>query len=343
MKVGFIAPQSISVINGGVRTQALMTAESLAKLGVEIVFISPWDNITETDIDLFHVFTAGYETIGIVSRLHEQKRKVVVSPVMFSNRSSSTIRRSINVEEKLTSISAGIRSEFGIKKDVCKKADLLLPNTSSEAQLISKAFELDESKINVVPNGVELRFQNASSDLFFTQNKLRDFVLFAGQSSAPRKNILSLIKAMQNIDSDLLIIGSFDDSEYSKVCLKFVENNPRIHLLATIDHDSDLLASAYAACKVFVLPSQFETPGIAAMEAALAGANIVITKAGGTKDYFKEYAEYVSHDSIESIKKGILAALEKPKSTELKHHISDTYSWDKVGEMTLNNYQELMK
>jgi len=43
-----------------------------------------------------------------------------------------------------------------------------------------------------------------------------------------------------------------------------------------------MLASAYAACDVFVLPSMFETPGIAALEAGLAGAKIVITKYGGT-------------------------------------------------------------
>lgn len=121
MKVGFIAPQSIYAVNGGVRTQALMTARALTDLGVEVKFISPWDDISENELDLFHIFTAGYETIGIISRLQEQKKKIVLSPVLFSNRSYKTIRRAINVEEKLTSVSAGIRSEFGIKKDVCKK------------------------------------------------------------------------------------------------------------------------------------------------------------------------------------------------------------------------------
>ena len=342
MKVGFIAPQSISLVNGGVRTQALMTARALTDLGAEVKFLSPWDDISETKIDLFHVLTAGYETIGIVSRLHEQKSKVVLSPVLFSNRSYKTIRRAINVEEKLTSVSAGIRSEFGIKKDVCKKSDLILPNTSSEAKLITKAFELEKSKIKIVPNGVELRFKDSDPELFVAQKKLKDFVLFTGQASAPRKNILSLIKAMHNIDADLVIIGSFNDSEYSKVCLKFAQENRRIHLLETMDHNSDLLRSAYAASKVFVLASQFETPGIAAMEAALAGANIVITEAGGTKDYFKEFAHYITHSSIESIQHGIIEALAKPKSTELVKHISENYSWSKVGELTMKNYQELL-
>ncbi len=35
-----------------------------------------------------------------------------------------------------------------------------------------------------------------------------------------------------------------------------------------LDHDDPLLASAYAAARVFALPSWFETPGLAALEAA---------------------------------------------------------------------------
>ena len=342
MKIGFIAPQSISVINGGVRTQALMTAQSLEDLGVEVVFISPWDDISSTEFDLFHVFTAGYETIGIVSRLRELHKKIALSPVMFSNRGFKTIQRALTIEEKLSSLSKGIRSEFGIKKEVCNLADRILPNTSDEAELISTAFEIDTSKINVVPNGVELRFLSSKPELFIKKTGLNNFVLFAGQASAPRKNVLSLINAVQELDVNLVIIGDFDNTGYSKVCIEHASKNKNVHLFDSLGHDSELLSSAYAACKVFALPSQFETPGIAAMEAALAGANIVITQDGGTKDYFNESAEYVAHNSVESIKEGIIKALEKPKAKELSKHISENYSWDKVGKLTLSNYQEIL-
>ena len=44
-----------------------------------------------------------------------------------------------------------------------------------------------------------------------------------------------------------------------------------VRWLGASDHDDPLLASAYAAARVFALPSWFETPGLAALEAALAG------------------------------------------------------------------------
>ena len=62
--------------------------------------------------------------------------------------------------------------------------------------------------------------------------------------------------------------------------------------LGRLEHDDPLLASAYAAARVFALPSWFETPGLAALEAALAGCAVVITPFGSTREYFGELVEY---------------------------------------------------
>ncbi len=342
MNIGFIAPQSIAVVNGGVRTQALMTANELKKIGVNISFISPWERIEGLDIDLFHVFSAGIENTGIINRLSETGKKIALSPVMFSNRSSDFIRRLMKWESKLHKFSAGIRSEFAIKKLSCLKADRLLPNTYSEAKLISEAFGIDDSKLIVVPNGVEERFKNSSPDFFTNKTNLKDFILFAGQASAPRKNVLSLLKAVEKIDTDLVLIGDFDDSEYSSKCLKLANKMDHVHLFNTQQHDSELLSSAYAACKTFVLPSQFETPGIAAMEASLAGANIVITRCGGTTNYFENFVDYVDPKSVDSIRKGVISSLNKNKSNQLKQHILDNFLWKKTAEQTLKAYNQIL-
>ena len=102
-----------------------------------------------------------------------------------------------------------------------------------------------------------------------------------------------------------------------------------------------MLASAYAACNVFALPSTFETPGIAALEAALAGAKIVITPHGGTRDYFNNMAEYVNPYSVESIRAGIVASLESKKSNTLQQHIKNEFLWNRVAEKTLAVYKSI--
>lgn len=342
MNIGFIAPQSIAAVNGGVRTQALMTAKHLKDLGVNISFVSPWEHLSSKKIDAFHVFTASPENSGIVSRLHEEGRKIILSPVLFSNRSPSKIATFLKFESAFSKLNKGIRSEFSIKKDICKKADLILPNTNDEAHLIETGFDISGKKIQVIPNGVESRFANSDPSLFKEQTGLSNFVLFSGQASAERKNVLKLIKSFDELDMNLVIIGDFSNSEYSKECIKLANKIESIHLMDTLAHDSDLLSSAYAACSVFVLPSQFETPGIAALEAALAGANIVITEVGGTRDYFKNFAEYVSPYSDRSISKGIQSAFEKAPSDDLKNHILENYTWDIVAKKTLNQYEKVL-
>ncbi len=118
--------------------------------------------------------------------------------------------------------------------------------------------------------------------------------------------------------------------------------NKNIIIIEGIDHNSNLLESAYAACDVFALPSYFETPGIAALEAALAGAKIVITKNGGTKEYFINDAIYVNHHSVRSIKDGIEQALNRKKNSTLRDRILKEYNWRKVAEKTASAYRQLL-
>ncbi|MBO6524497.1 MAG: glycosyltransferase family 4 protein [Balneolaceae bacterium] len=339
MKVGFVAPLGIAAVNGGVRTQALQTAEALGKLNVEVDFVSPWQEGIEVDIT--HVFVAGPDTLGILRRCSELGIKTVLSPVFFSNRSATTIASSLKAEKMLSKVGSGIRSDFGIKAEACQIADLVLPNTPAEAELIEKGFEINSSKILVVPNGVETRFKNSTTDSFIKKYGFKDFVLFVGQAGAPRKNVIKLLEVAPKIKAPIVIIGSLYDDEYGQQCKKLANTAGNITFIDTIDHDSELLSSAYAACHTFVLPSKYETPGIAAMEAALAGANIAITEKGGTRDYFKDWVEYLNPQSNDSIVKAVNLSLRKKKSQDLKNHILNHYSWGEIGRRTLDAYNKL--
>ena len=339
MKVGFIAPLEITAVNGGVRTQALQTASELKLLGIEVEFISPWQNIF--DVDFVHVFVAGPSTIGILNRCSELGLKTVLSPVFFSNRSAKTINRSLKIESLLAKVGSGIRSDFGIKSEACRLADIIIPNTTAEAVLIINGFDVNKTKVSVIPNGVESRFTDSNPELFIEKYGVKDFVLFVGQSGAPRKNLIKLLEASPNINSKIVVIGSLYDDDYGNRCKELAKKSGNVTFIDTLEHDSELLSSAYSACHTFVLPSLFETPGIAAMEAALAGANIAITNKGGTYDYFGEWASYLDPNSTNSIAEAVNKALQKKKNEKLKTVILDKFSWKIVAEKTLAVYKQL--
>jgi glycosyltransferase involved in cell wall biosynthesis len=120
------------------------------------------------------------------------------------------------------------------------------------------------------------------------------------------------------------------------------KRNPRITLIDGLPNDSPMLASAYAACDTFVLPSLYETPGIAALEAGLAGAKIVITPYGGTTEYFGESAVYVEPGSVSSIRDGIRMALARQRDGRLRDRIRSRYLWSSVASQTKAAYERVI-
>jgi glycosyltransferase involved in cell wall biosynthesis len=191
----------------------------------------------------------------------------------------------------------------------------------------------------VIPNGVDERFYHADPTLFVQEYGVRDFVLNVGHIGTGRKNVLSLVRALKNIDHPAVIIGKVQENAYSRQTLNEAALNPNIRIIEGLANDSPLLASAYAAARVFAFPSRYETPGIAALEAGLAGASVVITPYGGTRDYFGNDAIYVEPDSVDSIADGIRRALQSERSTALRERIRREYLWPVVAEKTAAAYR----
>ena len=344
MKILMVAPLSIGIVHGGVRMQSIKTAEHLQKLGVTIDFYNPWDETDPESYDLVHIFLAANETLAIANRLRERKCRVAVSPVFFTRRSASIIRQTINAESIGSKLFKGIFSDYSIKASVCKAADIVLPNTSDEADLIRDGFGISEQKIRVVPNGVDTAFNDATPNLYHSRYGITNFTLFVGDASAPRKNVLNLLREHTQADQPLVIIGALDASEYSGQCRQIIDNRDNVHFFGPLGHDDPMLASAYAAADVFTLPSQFETPGIAAMEAALAGCKIAITKIGGTREVFGKHAYYIDPEDSATIMQAIRSAHESASDTNnpLKQHIINEYTWERVAEKTLQAYRFIL-
>ena len=130
-------------------------------------------------------------------------------------------------------------------------------------------------------------------------------MLYVGRIE-PRKNVLGLIRAVAAAG---LAAGG-----HRRRRRPATRTTPRpaggwaaaaVRWLGAIDHDDPRLASAYAAARVFALPSWFETPGLAALEAALAGAAVVITPLGCTREYFGDRVEYARPDRPAELRRAI--------------------------------------
>lgn len=339
MHVCFATYQSVNLLKGGPRTQILQTKKALETLGVQVSLFESWQEFDPKRIDIVHLFSANIGTYHLAREIHKLGIPLVVTPIFYTRRSASTVRRVIRFNKLLGRIFRGTWTDYGLVAEICSWAEMVLPNTTSEAELFREGFGVPETKMTIVPNGVEERFYFADPKAFKDKYGIEKFILNVGHIGPERKNVLSLIRALAMIDHPAVIIGRIEDNAYGRLCLEEAKKNPRLRIIESLPNDSDLLASAYAACDVFVLPSQFETPGIAALEAALAGAKIVITKNGGTHDYFGNDALYVNPASDDDIKQKILTALQKPKTPDLRERIRKEFLWEKVGEKTKEVYE----
>jgi len=342
MNITIACYQAISLLHGGPRVQALQTKSELEKLGVNVSLFNPWENFSPDKTDLVHLFSANLGTFHLARVLNAFSFPFVTSSIFFSQHSPGFIKRAVALNNFLKKMRQGLWTDYVFTQQICQWASEVMPNTTDESRLLSEGLSIPKEKITIIPNGVEPRFEFGDPALFKKKYGVDKFILNVGHIGPVRKNVLNLIRALKGIDYPAVIIGKITKGKYAEQCLHEAKQNKNITIIEGLDNNSEMLLSAYAACDVFVLPSLFETPGIAALEAALAGAKIAITPYGGTKDYFGSMAVYTDPKSVESIRRGITDSVNQPKNPALKEHIKKEYLWSCVAEKTLKVYKKVL-
>jgi len=343
MNVVLAGYQAISILHGGPNTQLRNTAKHLTDLGVNVKLFDPWTRLRKEECDLVHLFAANIGTYHLARELHGLGIPIVLSPIIYSLHSATFVKTMLKASRFIQRLARGVWTDYALAADICGWAGKILPNTQAEADLVVEGLGIEKEKVTVIPNGVDERFLDANPTLFKNKYGLENFILSVGHTGHRRKNVLALIQALGKIDHPAVIIGRIVPGEYGDACVHEASKHKHILLIDSLENDSAMLASAYAACDVFVLPSLFETPGIAALEAGLAGAKIVITKYGGTSDYFGELADYVDPHSLNSIQTGILNSLGKTKNVALRDHIRKEFLWGCVAERTAEIYKDVLQ
>ena len=198
---------------------------------------------------------------------------------------------------------------------------------------------------SIVRNPIDAdRFGAASSDLFVSKYGLKDFVLCLARIE-PRKNQLMLLCALRNSGLPIVLIGHSTDEAYLQTIKPYL--GPTVHLLGRIDPNSDIIPSACAAARVFVLPSFAEGAPLAALEAGAAGASLVLSNQSGEREYFGDQARYCDPYNASSIRSAVLEAFESKRSkTEReaqKARIADEFSWSWHIDATLDVYRKTIE
>ncbi len=307
---------------GGGEIQLLKTEEQLLAQGIEVVRFNPWSPSLH-DADLVHFFSCMGGSYNFHAYLIRHSIPYVVSSILWPD------------DVKKFPV-----SEI---KYILNNAALIFPNSQAEALIIAEKFQIPLPKFHLTHNGVdEIFFQHNISPQLARQafHLPAQFILSVGNIE-PRKNQLLMIKAAKRLGLPLVIAGHIRDQEYFNQVQAYA---PELFLhLGPLPHASELQISLYRACAVFILPSLYETPGLAALEAATVGAPIVITAVGATQEYFGQYALYCAPDSESELVAGIqhqLAHQNQDRTAQIDYLIR--YRWEQVAKQVIAGYQEVI-
>jgi glycosyltransferase involved in cell wall biosynthesis len=345
----FHAPSFTFQAPGGGENQLVQTGMHLENLGHHIRLFIPWtDRLSSAR--LLHLFGMSREGLELARRARALGTAVVLSPIAWFEPSALW---SLETGTAMKSLRLGAWAARrlapnlpGWRRELLELADRILPNSRAEANQLVGLFRADRRRIRVVPNGVLESFRAASPVPFRERFGLDgDFVLFAGRIE-PRKNPLGLIRAMRRIREGkasrrLVIIGDAPPEArgYLELCRR--EGGDDVLWLPAFDHHDPLLASAYAAARVFALPSWFETPGLAALEAALTGTPVVLTPFGSTREYFGDRVFYAHPGRLGEIAGAIARAWTRGRDPRLASFVASHYLWPRVAQETAEVYDQV--
>ncbi|MFA5312038.1 MAG: glycosyltransferase family 4 protein [Methanomassiliicoccales archaeon] len=194
---------------------------------------------------------------------------------------------------------------------------------------------LDHERLVTIPNGVDM----PDGHIDRTEE---NFILFVGRLVGT-KGLPYLIKAMPRIDSRLMICGAGpDEASLKKLTSKLGLTN-KIEFAGKVSEDrkSELLST----CKLFVMPSTFESYGIAVAEAMSYGKAIVSTNIGGLPEVVGNGGVLCRSKDESDLAEKINSLLSNDGARHAfgkrAEELARNYSWDRSAERTADLYKSI--
>ncbi|MFP6640731.1 MAG: glycosyltransferase family 4 protein [Myxococcota bacterium] len=349
---------------GGDTTQILRTKEALHELGAQVT-LSSEAQPRLLDYDLVHLFHLDrvWQNLLWVKQIRASGVPAVMSPIYWPTFEFDRLgRRGLqgSLSRKLGSMRyAGLRAlqhsvisswvghdlsilQPGVLhfedsvRSILDSVHALLPNSRAEQLEIERHFGA-LAPSHLIPNAVDVSIFRPPRD---EARRSAQQVIYVGRIE-PRKNQLGLIRALSGTPIQLAVIGqpARFGHRYARQCRRAAGPNVTFHGWQA----PSALARYYREAQVHACTSWYETPGLASLEAAASGCQLVATDRGATREYFGDQIEYCSPNDPASIRSAVEKAMIRESNMLLRDHIAKELTWRKAGERTLAVYHETLK
>jgi len=239
-------------------------------------------NADDVDADIVHCHTWYAQFAGIITKL------CYGIPLVITTHSLEPLR-----PWKREQLGRGYDASSWVEKTAIEMADAIIAVSNETKEDVLKYFDVDEKKINVIYNGINLQEYVVSKETStleeYSIDKQKPYVLFVGRITK-QKGIIHLVNAIKYIDPDTQIVlcaGAPDTPEIAKEMEDSVTDVKKTRdNVIWIDKmlDKEEVIQLYSHADVFCCPSIYEPFGIINIEAMACETAVVASAVGGIKE-----------------------------------------------------------
>ncbi|SFC96910.1 glycogen synthase [Algibacter pectinivorans] len=239
-------------------------------------------NAEPIDADVVHCHTWYAHFAGIVAKL------CYGTPLVITTHSLEPLR-----PWKREQLGRGYDASSWVEKTAIEMADALIAVSEETKEDVLKHFNVDESKVHVIYNGINLQQYVTTPETStldeYGVDKTKPYVLFVGRITR-QKGIIHLVNAIKYIDPDTQIVlcaGAPDTPEIGKEMQDAVaEVQKTRNNVIWIDKmvTKEEIIQLYSHADVFCCPSIYEPFGIINIEAMACNTAVVASAVGGIKE-----------------------------------------------------------
>ena len=239
-----------------------------------------------------------------------------------------------------------------IEGESARNASLVVTISRYSKQKIVKLYGVDESKIRIVPNGVDPQKFKPSSDCSMVKERIRagnrPIVLFVGRL-IPRKGLYYLVEAARRVvreNNETLFVIVGDGPLKSQIASKVAQAGLARNFAFLGDVAETELPTLYGCADVFAFPSVQEGQGIVLLEAQAAALPVAAFNVSGvTEAVIDKQTGLLVDLGIGNLADAILALLSdanlrRSLGTSGREHMLRELTWDICAKKMLAAYQE---
>ena len=236
-------------------------------------------------------------------------------------------------------------------------ADSMIVSTEQERSDIARLYGVPSRKVDVVPAGVDLQMfrpmdrEESRASLGLGRERV---ILAVAQRIEPLKGLDVIIESLPLLDDEgetrFLVVGGDENSGPEIARLRGVAARlgveDRVTFAGAVGQDE--LPAYYSASDVCVLPSYYESFGLAALEALACGTPVVASRVGGPMSFIVDGVNgfVVPERSAGAYARCLDAVMspDRPRSemSEASRRTAAGMGWDAVADGLLAHYFALI-